>query len=80
VQHRSQPGSRNGSTNSSHGNIITDEEEESIASRNKRRKRNKTRRQLLADQQQDDYVHRQRTFTLQAQQITNDRKLPTYQS
>ena len=44
TKHRSQTGSRNGPTNSSHGNIITDEEEESIASRNKRRKKIKTRR------------------------------------
>jgi hypothetical protein len=32
TKHRSQTGSTNGPTNSSHGNIITDEEEESIAS------------------------------------------------
>jgi hypothetical protein len=32
------------------------------------------------NQQQDDYVPWQRTFTSQAQQITNDHRLPIYQS
>ena len=40
---------------------------------------NKTRRKLLTDQQQDYQVHWQRTSTSQAQQITNGRRLPTYQ-
>ena len=46
----------------------------------RRRKRNKTRRKLLTDQHQDDHVHWQRTSISQAQQITNNRSLPTYQS
>ncbi len=64
--------------NSNHSNTIAGEEEDSIASR--RRRRNKTRRTLLTDRQQDDQVQGQRTYTSQAQQIINDRRLPTHQS
>ena len=80
-QNRSQTGSRNRTTSSRHDNKSADEEEVSIASRNmRRRNRNKTRRKLLTDRQQDNQMHWQGTVILPSQQITNDRRLPTYQS